>query len=53
MFFDLPQIVAPFAAQDLLAKGSNGVLWLAVGGIWLSMLVLIFLPIETKHRQSY
>jgi len=49
----LSGIVAPFAAQDLLAKGSNGVLWLAVGGIWLSMLVLIFLPIETRHRQSY
>lgn len=47
------QIVAPFAAQRYVENESAGVLWLATGGIWLAMLVLIFLPIETRNRQAF
>jgi hypothetical protein len=47
------QIVAPFAAQKYVANESAGVLWLATGGIWLAMVVLIFLPIETRNRQAF
>jgi hypothetical protein len=47
------QIVAPFAAQKYVANESAGVLWLATGGIWLAMVVLVFLPIETRNRQAF
>lgn len=49
----LSGIVAPFAAQSLLASKSAGILWLATGGIWVAMLALVFLPIETRKRVSY
>ncbi|GHJ85331.1 hypothetical protein NliqN6_1733 [Naganishia liquefaciens] len=49
----LSGIVAPFAAQKYVANESAGVLWLATGGIWVAMVALIFLPIETRNRQAY
>ncbi|KAJ9128316.1 hypothetical protein QFC24_000609 [Naganishia onofrii] len=49
----LSGIVAPFAAQKYIANESAGVLWLATGGIWLAMVALIFLPIETRNRQAF
>lgn len=52
-FGRLSGIVAPIAARPYIANNSNGLLWLAVGGIWLSALVLVFLPIETRKRASY
>lgn len=33
--------------------GSAGILWLGAGGIWLSSLVMIFLPVEMKNRQMF
>lgn len=46
-------IVAPVAGQDLITKGTAGVLWLGAGGIWVSALFLCFLPIEMRTRQMY
>jgi hypothetical protein len=46
-------IVAPFAGQKYLAEGRSGILWLGAGGIWLSALVICFLPIEMRKRQMY
>lgn len=46
-------IVAPFAGAYYLANGSSGILWLGAGGIWLSALVMIFLPVEMRNRQMY
>jgi hypothetical protein len=49
----LAGIVAPFAAQPLLASKSKGILWLGAGGIWLAALVMVFLPVEMRNRQMY
>jgi hypothetical protein len=65
----LAGIVAPFAgwldaiplvaqAHDLigqhyLASSSSGILWLGAGGIWLSALVMVFLPVEMRNRQMF
>lgn len=62
-------IVAPFAGQAYLAKDSggkqllparicrvlicSGILWLGAGGIWLSALMMIFLPVEMRKRQMF
>ncbi|SGY40049.1 BQ5605_C003g02314 [Microbotryum silenes-dioicae] len=52
-FGRLAGIVAPIAARPYIDGNSNGVLWLAVGGIFVSAFFLIFLPIETRGRASY
>ncbi|KAG0651672.1 MFS siderochrome iron transporter 1 [Hyphodiscus hymeniophilus] len=49
----LAGIVAPFAGEKYIGKGSSGVLWLGAGGIWLSAFVMCFLPIEMRNRQMY
>lgn len=49
----LAGIVAPFAGQHFLAVNSSGILWLGAGGIWLSALVMIFLPVEMRNRQMF
>lgn len=46
-------IVAPFAGEKYLASSSSGVLWLGAGGIWLSALVMVFLPVEMRNRQMF
>lgn len=46
-------IVAPFAGQHYLASNSSGVLWLGAGGIWLSALTMVFLPVEMRNRQMF
>ncbi|KAL8276496.1 hypothetical protein RQP46_011097 [Phenoliferia psychrophenolica] len=52
-FGRLSGIVAPIAARPYIDGNSNGVLWLACGGIFVSALFLVALPIETRHRTSY
>ncbi|SCV67278.1 BQ2448_5924 [Microbotryum intermedium] len=52
-FGRLAGIVAPIAARPYIDGNSNGVLWLAVGGISVSAFFLVFLPIETRGRASY
>lgn len=47
----LTSIVAPLIAEGLLKKGTNGVLYLAGGGVGLAALLTLFLT-ETKGRQS-
>lgn len=49
----LAGIVAPFAGAHYLATKSSGILWLGAGGIWLSALMMIFLPVEMKNRQMF
>jgi len=49
----LAGIVAPFAGERYLANQSGGILWLGAGGIWLSSLVMVFLPVEMKNRQMF
>lgn len=46
-------IVAPFAGQAYLAANRWGILWLGAGGIWLSCLVIVLLPIEMRNRQMF
>jgi MFS family permease len=46
-------IVAPYAGAQLLASNSSGILWLGAGGIWLSALLMCFLPVEMKNRQMF
>lgn len=46
-------IVAPFAGQHYLATESSGILWLGAGGVWVSALVLVFLPVEMRNRQMF
>lgn len=46
-------IVAPFAGQKYIATGRAGVLWLGAGGIWVSALLMCFLPIEMRNKQMY
>lgn len=46
-------IVAPFAGQKYIAEGRAGVLWLGAGGIWVSALLMCFLPIEMRNKQMY
>ncbi len=46
-------IVAPFAGQYYLANGSSGILWLGAGGIWLSAITMVFLPVEMRNRQMF
>ena len=46
-------IVAPFAGEHYLSAASEGILWLAAGGIWLSALLMVFLPVEMRNRQMY
>lgn len=49
----LAGIVAPYAGAQFLADESSGILWLGAGGIWLSALVMVFLPVEMKNRQMF
>jgi hypothetical protein len=49
----LAGIVAPYAGSQLLADNSSGILWLGAGGIWLSALVMVFLPVEMRNRQMF
>ena len=49
----LAGIVAPFAGQKYLAESAPGILWLGAGGIWVSALMMVFLPVEMKNRQMY
>lgn len=46
-------IVAPFAGQHYLATSSSGILWLGAGGIWLSAVMMVFLPVEMRNRQMF
>jgi len=46
-------IVAPFAGANLLAANSSGILWLGAGGIWLSAITMVFLPVEMRDRQMF
>lgn len=46
-------IVAPFAGQHYLATASSGILWLGAGGIWVSALMMVFLPVEMRNRQMF
>jgi hypothetical protein len=46
-------IVAPYAGAQLLESKSSGILWLGAGGIWLSALMMVFLPVEMKNRQMF
>jgi len=47
-------IVAPFAGQAYLGpNSSSGILWLGAGGIWLSAVTMIFLPVDMAKRQMY
>jgi hypothetical protein len=46
-------IVAPYAGAQLLASQSSGILWLGAGGIWLSALMMVFLPVEMRNRQMF
>ncbi|KAF2214079.1 hypothetical protein CERZMDRAFT_111022 [Cercospora zeae-maydis SCOH1-5] len=46
-------IVAPFAGQHYLATESSGILWLGAGGVWVSAMVLVFLPVEMRNRQMF
>jgi MFS family permease len=46
-------IVAPFAGANLLAAKSSGILWLGAGGIWLSAITMVFLPVEMRDRQMF
>ncbi|CBX94127.1 hypothetical protein IAQ61_003997 [Plenodomus lingam] len=49
----LAGIVAPYAGAQYLAAQSSGILWLGAGGIWLSALVMVFLPVEMRNRQMF
>ncbi|KAI8942888.1 hypothetical protein NX059_000928 [Plenodomus lindquistii] len=49
----LAGIVAPYAGAQYLADASSGILWLGAGGIWLSALVMVFLPVEMRNRQMF
>ncbi|CAE7201236.1 hypothetical protein PTNB73_05938 [Pyrenophora teres f. teres] len=49
----LAGIVAPYAGAQFLAEESSGILWLGAGGIWLSALLMCFLPVEMKNRQMF
>ena len=49
----LAGIVAPYAGAQYLNAKSSGILWLGAGGIWLSALVMIFLPVEMRDRQMF
>ncbi|KAG9206449.1 hypothetical protein G6514_003280 [Epicoccum nigrum] len=46
-------IVAPYAGAQLLHSASSGILWLGAGGIWLSALMMVFLPVEMRNRQMF
>ncbi|KAB5559627.1 sugar transporter-like protein [Coniochaeta sp. 2T2.1] len=49
----LAGIVAPYAGAQFLAEQSSGILWLGAGGIWLSALMMVFLPVEMRNRQMF
>jgi len=49
----LAGIVAPFAGAHYLASSSAGILWLGAGGIWLSAVMMVFLPVEMRNRQMF
>jgi len=34
-------------------RQSSGILWLGAGGIWLSALMMVFLPVEMRNRQMF
>ncbi|KAI5475236.1 hypothetical protein MNV49_001716 [Pseudohyphozyma bogoriensis] len=52
-FGRVSSIIAPIAARPYIDGNSDGVLWLACGGIWLAAVVLVFLPVETRKRANY
>jgi hypothetical protein len=41
------------SGQHYLATSSSGILWLGEGGMWLSALVMVFLPVEMRNRQMF
>lgn len=49
----LAGIVAPYAGAQYLESQSSGILWLGAGGIWLSALTMVFLPVEMRNRQMF
>lgn len=49
----LAGIVAPIAGQAYLRDQSAGILWLGAGGIWLSAVTMVFLPVEMRDREMY
>jgi MFS family permease len=53
----LAGIVAPFAGQAFYdpttGLSTGGILWLGAGGIWLSALMMVFLPVEMRNRQMF
>jgi len=49
----LAGIVAPFAGEQYIGNKSSGILWLGAGGIWLSALMMVFLPVEMRNRQMF
>lgn len=42
-----------YLGQAYLASQSSGILWLGAGGIWLSALMMVFLPVEMRNRQMF
>jgi len=50
-------IVAPFAGEVFYdpntGLSTGGILWLGAGGIWLSALLMVFLPVEMRNRQMF
>ncbi|KAL5338422.1 major facilitator superfamily domain-containing protein [Aspergillus crustosus] len=46
-------IAAPFAGQKYIDQGRAGVLWLGAGGIWLSAILMVFLPVEMRNREMF
>ena len=53
----LAGIVAPFAGQAFYdpttGLSTGGILWLGAGGIWVSALMMVFLPVEMRNRQMF
>jgi len=49
----LAGIVAPFAGEQYIGSQSSGILWLGAGGIWVSALMMVFLPVEMRNRQMF
>jgi hypothetical protein len=46
-------VLTGMIGERYLANKSSGILWLGAGGIWLSALVMVFLPVEMKNRQMF
>lgn len=48
---NIPADVSP--GEAYLVGKSSGILWLGAGGIWLSAIVMVFLPVEMRNRQMF